>query len=178
MDIFKRPIALLDFETTGEEAGYHEIVEIGLIVFDQATFDIIHTYECKIRPHFPGRMSQRAKRISPYNEEEWKSALTLKEALKPLVRMMKDSILCAHNTTFENGFLDAALKETGISIDMDYHAIDIPSLAYGLLKRKGLASLNMGEIAKFFGIPEEPIPHRAINGAKVEYEFFKKLMTV
>ena len=34
-EIFKRPIAITDVETTGLDAVKHEIVEIGLVLIDQ-----------------------------------------------------------------------------------------------------------------------------------------------
>ena len=43
----ERPIAMTDLETSGDVFGIHEILEIGLVVFDQNNFEIIDTLNIK-----------------------------------------------------------------------------------------------------------------------------------
>jgi len=47
MDLSNKPIAMTDLETTGDIFAIHEILEIGLVLFEQKTFKIIDTFETK-----------------------------------------------------------------------------------------------------------------------------------
>ena len=65
-------------------------------------------------------------------------------------------------------------RKTGIQDMMDYHRIDLLSIAW----TKGLAKnekWNLKTACEMFGIPPEPDPHNALNGAMTAYELFKKL---
>mgnify|MGYP001583431399 FL=1 len=51
-------------------------------------------------------------------------------------------------------------------------------MAWGKLRNRGLRYFNLDGIAEFFGMPKEPLPHRAINGAMRALEVYKKLMAL
>jgi hypothetical protein len=41
---------MTDLETTGDIFSIHEILEIGLVLFDQQTFEILDTLNVKVKP--------------------------------------------------------------------------------------------------------------------------------
>lgn len=170
----ERPIAMTDLETSGDVFGMHEILEIGLVVFDQNTFEIMDTLNVKVKPLHIENAVPAALERNGYKEEDWQDAVSLKEAIQMYVNKTKDAIFCAYNATFDWGFMNEAFRKTGIKDEMDYHRLDLLSIAWA----KGLAKnekWNLKTACEMFNIPPEPNVHRALNGAMIAYELFKKL---
>jgi len=178
MEILTRPVAITDVETTGEDAEIHEIIEIGLVVVNQRTLEIIDTFETKVKPEHIETAEEAALKKNGYNAADWQNAISLKEAMTIYAPKTKDALFGAHNVFFDWSFIFAAIKKTGVKNVMDYHHIDLFTMAWLKLQNSGIEKLNMNEIAKFLGIGEEPWPHRAINGAMKEYEIYKRLIKI
>ena len=191
--IRKRPLAFTDVETTGLESirwrrswyflfvktprQWHEIIELGLVLADQETLEILNTLNIKIKPEHPERLTESALKINGYNAEDWHSAVPLKTAMEKYSELTKDAIFCAQNPTFDWSFINAAFKKTGNPNLMDYHRIDLFTLAWGKLFHTNLERFNQDMVAEFLGFPKEPLPHRAISGAMMAYENYKKLIS-
>ncbi len=75
-DISKRPIAMTDLETSGAVFGEHEILEIGLVLFDQHTFEIIDTLNIKIKPEHIENAVPAALERNGYKPENWIDAIS------------------------------------------------------------------------------------------------------
>lgn len=174
---FTRPIAITDVETTGIDPMTQEIIEIGLVLIDQKTLEVLDTLSLKVKPEHFETASKEALMVNGYNDLDWEQAINLKQAMALYGEKTKDAIFCAHNVTFDWFFISEAFRKTSILNQMDYHRFDLFTLAWAKLKSKGLQKFNLSEIAKFLGLSEEPMPHRAINGAKTAYEIYKKLMS-
>ena len=56
----------------------------------------------------------------------------------------KRRYFCAHNATFDWGFMNEAFRKTGIKDEMDYHRLDILSIAWakGLVKKRKMEFKN------------------------------------
>ncbi len=174
MDISKRPIAMTDLETSGDVFGMHEILEIGLVVFDQVTYEILDTLSVKTKPLHIENAVQKALDRNGYNKKDWENALPLEEAMKIYARKTKDAIFCAYNATFDWGFINEAYRKTDTEDLMDYHRLDLLSIAW----EKGLkheTSWTLKHACELFNIPPEPNVHSALNGAMTAFELFKKL---
>jgi DNA polymerase-3 subunit epsilon len=172
----ERPLAITDVETTGLHPDKHEIIEIGLILADQKNGNILDKLDIKIKPAHIETASPRALEINGYKPQDWVNAVTLRFAMQKYADKVRNGLFCAHNITFDWGFIDEAFKKTGVSHNMDYHRIDLLTLAWRELGPKGLERLNLDSIAKFLGVPPEPKIHRGINGAFTEYLVLKKLL--
>ena len=171
-----RLFALTDVETSGLDYTIHEIVEIGLVLFDPDTLEVIKVFECKVKPAKPEVFDPKARAVNGYNEDDWLQAISLQKAMAVYGEMTKDAVFCAYNVTFDWGFINEAFKKTGNVCQMHYHRFDIMSMAWILLASKGLSRFSMRNVAQYLSIPEEPEPHRAINGAMTEFEIFKALL--
>ncbi|MCL5733569.1 MAG: 3'-5' exonuclease [Patescibacteria group bacterium] len=178
MELLSRSIAITDVETTGLDPHIHEIVEIGLLLINQRTFKVIDMLDIKVRPKHLETASEYALNLNGYRDVDWLGAMSLREAMAIYGRKTKNAIFCAHNTTFDWSFVSKALKETEVENLMDYHRVDLFTMAWLKLKDSGLKKFHMNEVAKYLGIPEEPMPHRAIRGVMVEYEIYKKLSEI
>lgn len=178
MEKNKRKIAMTDLETSGDVFGVHEILEIGMVLFDQQTFEILDSYNRKIKPVRIENAVQAALDYNGYNEKDWLEAVSLKEAMQEYATRAGEGAFCAYNATFDWGFINNAFLETGIKNPMstfeNHDRLDLLSIAWtkGLRNEK---SWSLKSACKFFGIDPEPEPHNALNGAMTAYKLFKKL---
>lgn len=170
----EHPLAFTDLETTGDVFGEHEILEIGLVVADQKNLEIIDTLNIKVKPLNIKNAIPAALQRNGYKPEDWQDAVALKEAMEQYTQMSKGAIFCAYNATFDWGFLNEAFRKTGIKDMMDYHRLDLLSIAWERgMKEKGSWSLRLA--CEMFGVPPEPPIHRALNGAMTCFNLYKKL---
>jgi len=179
IDYLQRPLAITDTETTGLDAQLHEIIEIGLLVVDQKTFKIIDKFEVKIKPTHIKTAVKKALEVNGYNEKDWHKAWDLKEAMETYSEKSKGAIFFAQNSYSDWAFINEAFKKTGVEDLTDYHRIDLFSLGWSKAgKLFGFKKFSLASMCKYFGIEPEPLPHRAMNGARKELEVLKKLSTV
>lgn len=172
----QRNIAITDVETTGLDPNVHEIIEIGLVLISQPGLQIVKSLDIKIKPTHIETATPRALEVNGYNAVDWVDAVDLKTAMDQYAFITKDAIFCAHNVYFDLGFIQNAFQSTGIRNLMDYHTIDIPTLAWGMLRHKGIERLNLSYLCKFLDIEPEPDVHRGINGAMSAYRVLQKLI--
>lgn len=174
------PIAITDLEATGLDCNVHEILEIGLVITDE-TLTIHETFSVKIKPEHIETADPTSLKINGYSPEEWNDAVPLHEAITRYEKILKNAKFCSHNPTVDWGFLRLAFKKTGIMPTPDYttnyHRIDVFSLAWHALKDNPPNSFRLRDIASHLGIAPEPEPHRALNGALLAFEVYKKLMS-
>lgn len=170
-------IAIIDVETSGLEATHHEILEVGMVVFDLDTFSITDLYESKVRPERIEDAEPRALEVNGYDHEEWEGAPSLHEVMMQLYERTQDTTFCAHNMIFDWSFLQAAEKKTGIILPFGRHKIDLLTLAWGKLPHDKVHAWSLKTICTYLHILPEPKRHRALNGALAEYAVFTKLMS-
>ena len=170
---------MTDLETSGDIFSVHEIMEIGLVVFRQKTFEVIHTLGVKIKPEHIENAVPAALERNGYNERDWKGALSLAEGMQQYAEKTKDCIFCSYNVSFDWGFMVEAFRKTGIpnhlSTRENHDRLDLLTLAWA----KGLKDFptpSLKAACKMFGIAPEPEPHSALNGAMAAYELFKKVV--
>lgn len=175
MALLERPLAITDYETTGLDPDVHEIIEIGLVVVDQTTLKTISELDLKVRPTRIETASPKALEINGYTEADWRGACSLYEAMQQFASHVGDAMLLAHNMGFEWSFTRAAFKAVGVTDPMDYHRCDTFTTAVESLRHSGLEKFNLVKVAEFLGIEPEPMPHRAINGARQAADVYRRL---
>lgn len=174
----KRKIAMTDLETSGDVPLVHEILEIGLVVFDPETFEVVDRWETKVKPEHIETAVQAAIDYNGYREGDWQDAMSLGDAIKIYGEKTKDCVFCAYNVSFDWGFINEAFFKAGIENPMSTRAnhdrLDLLSIAWerGLKNQK---SWSLKSACELFGIEPEPEPHNALNGAETSYKLFKKL---
>ena len=174
----ERKIAMTDLETTGDVFGVHEILEIGLVVFNQDTLEILDTLNIKTKPLNVENAVPAALERNGYKKENWQDAVSLEEAIKIYTEKTQECVFCAYNVSFDWGFISDAFRRTKIQNPMstfeNHDRLDLLSIAW----EKGLKnenSFSLKSACKLFGVPPEPEPHNALNGAMTAYELFKKI---
>lgn len=173
---FERYLAITDVETTGLDWEVHEIIEIGLIVARQPDLKIVDELDVKVRPENIAAADPQALEVNGYSEEDWENSVSLKEAMERYQEKTRDSIFLAHPLTFDFNFIDRAFKKTGVENPMDYHQLDLFSMAWLATKDDELLpKVSLRALTEYFGLEPEPHPHRAINGARLAYQILVKL---
>ncbi len=170
-----RPIAITDLETTGLDPTIHEIIDVGLIVIHPQTFEILFTLDKKVKPRHIEMATPKALEVNGYNETEWVHAPDLKSVMETYATFAKNAVFCSHNITFDWAFMEVAFKKTEVLNTMDYHRLDLFTMACVLLRKRGLTKFRLKNICEFLDIPPEPDMHRAFNGTFSAYEVYKKL---
>ena len=168
-------IAYTDFETTGLRPDWHEVIEIGVVIFDDVHFEIVDRFSAKIKPTYPQRLDPKAQACNGYTEEKWKDAWGANAAWSRYAEVTKGCVFAAHNVTFDWAFLEETIKrQPNIQLGLHYQKLDTLSMAYARLP--GTKSYSLKSVCQALGIEPEPEVHSALNGAMKGYEVFKELM--
>jgi hypothetical protein len=59
---------------------------------------------------------------------------------------------------------------------LDYHWIGTESLAWPLYRTRHFPKLSLAELCRYLGVPEEPLPHNALNGAHACHRVYAALL--
>ena len=177
-------LAFLDVETTGLIPGYHEIVNVGIVLSDVDGNEKARIL-LYVQPSHPERASQEAVAINGFEKNLWKSfnAMKPKQAADSLIRFYKmhtagkNVLMVAYNSQFDAAFMDHLFREAGKSIsDIHYYfVLDVPSMAWIL----GLRDLKANDIAKGFEIPgtsNVPIEHHGLGCADLNIRLYRELL--
>jgi DNA polymerase III epsilon subunit family exonuclease len=171
----KHNFAFIDIETTGLNLLKHEIIEVGCVL-TTPELEIIEEFELKIKPENISSADPVALKVNHYNEEEWNSAVGLKNALKILCEKAKDCIMVGHNVSFDAGFLEYAFNKNKILNTMHYHKLDTVSVAWAKLHNDpDFERLSLHELCIRFDIKNKRA-HSALPDAHATFELYKKLM--
>lgn len=177
-------LAHIDVETTGLLPGYHEMIDIGLVMTN-LNGDILDSLFLRIQPGFPERLSEGAFKANAFDPEKWKelNAFSIKSAVDSIIAFhkkiagTKNVLMVAYNSQFDTAFLDHLFRAAGKTWRELYHyfVMDIPSMAWGL----GLTDLSSQKLMKLYNIQDEPHIaefHTGITGALVNVRIYRGLL--
>ena len=171
----KHNLAFIDIETTGLNVLEHEIIEIGCVI-TTSKLKVIEEFELKIKPEHIENADPVALKVNHYDEENWVSSYSLKEAMKILSKKVEKCIMVGQNVAFDSGFLEYSFAKTGVLNTMHYHKLDTISIAWAKLHRDPLLEhFSLREMCIRFGIKNEHA-HTALSDARATFELYKKLM--
>lgn len=164
---------VVDVETGGLNPKEHALLSIGAV--DTNNLD---EFYAEIKP-FPGKIcDSKALEINGlwnYSRHENE----LQEAMKKFKAWVwgRELPLAGHNPSFDLGFLDESFKITNVGSPFGYRTVDLHSVAYAYCKVKGInpPKLTSDNIYTLLGMPQEPRPHNAFNGALWEATAFLKI---
>lgn len=177
---------IVDVETTGTSPNAHSLASIGAIDFDNPK-DQFHG-ECKIWPG--AHIDKEALAINGYTQEELMDIkkMTEGELVKSFLNWAKDRknhTLAGQNPFFDTAFIQAGAARNHIDFPLAHRIVDLHSIAYFHMILHGIkpptqhsrSAIDSDTIMAYVGIPAEPKPHIALNGAKWEAEAFHRLFS-
>jgi DNA polymerase-3 subunit epsilon len=146
-----RPLCFFDIETTGLQAGYHEITEIAFI------HERLGSLCMRIMPMHFDRAQEEALTISRFKPEDWAGEPHLDKALPTIVKYLEDTIPVGHNVMgFDLPFLRGDIRAKGFIDEFVPRAsIDTQVLATSHLIKHGLNGVSLKACCAHFGISNE-----------------------
>jgi DNA polymerase III alpha subunit (gram-positive type) len=176
-------LAFVDVETTGLLPGYHDMIDIGMIVADVEGREIDRLF-VRLQPQHPERTSEGARSVNAFDPDRWRElgALSPGDAVERIVSFHhraaegKTVLLVAYNSHFDAAFIDHLFRGQGRTWRELYHyfILDLPSMAWG----QGLRQLDGSALTKALGIEDEPhvaVEHTGITGAEVNLRVYQAL---
>lgn len=177
-------LAHIDVETTGLVAGWHEMIDIGLVMTDLEG-NVLDSLFVRIQPEHPERLSAGAFAVNAFDAKKWKTmgALSPVDAVDRILAFhkrvagSKKTLMVAHNCRFDSAFLDHLFRRADHSwLEMyHYYVLDIPSMLWGLGER----DLGGDELMKRYNVEDEPHVaeyHTGITGAMVNVRLYRALL--
>jgi DNA polymerase III epsilon subunit-like protein len=176
---------VVDVETTGLSSKYHAMVSIGAVDFENPHRQF--SDECQA---WEGAViSPQALEVNGFTIEAVKdiNKKPLKDMMQAFVAWIsesEDQTIAGQNPSFDYSFLRSAVERTGLTWYPPRRLIDLHALCYAHHLKRGIkpplkehgSAVWSDYIMEYVGIPTEPKPHVALNGAKWEAEAFHRLI--
>ena len=148
MDLSEATYVVFDVETTGLSAIYNDLIQVAASKMYKG--NIIAEFDEFINPGHP--LSAFTTELTGITDDHVKNAKPLVQVLKEFQEFCKDTVLVAHNATFDVGFMNANYERHGLP-KISQPVIDTLEFARNLYpeyKRHGL-----GPLTKRFGVALE-----------------------
>ena len=148
MDLSEATYVVFDVETTGLSAIYNDLIQVAASKMYKG--NIIAEFDEFINPGHP--LSAFTTELTGITDDHVKNAKPLVQVLKEFQEFCKDTVLVAHNASFDVGFMNANYERHGLP-KITQPVIDTLEFARNLYpeyKRHGLGSLT-----KRFGVALE-----------------------
>ena len=158
---------VLDLETTGISITTEKITEVGIMKVKNG--EVIDEFEIFVNPEKP--IPQRVVEVTNITDEMVKDAETIDKVFPKILDFVGDSIIVAHNASFDVGFLKHNAKLLGYEFNNTY--IDTLPLAKDLFP--DLKKYKLGKIADSLGI-EVDVAHRALADVDTTVKVFNVML--
>lgn len=177
----------IDIEASGTNYEKHSIVSIGAV--DLSDPEKQFYGECRIwdGAHVAEDTADFLKmNMSEFSDPKKIPEGELVEKFMRWVDSIDDRTLLGQNVSFDRDFLKAACGRIHHEWSLAYRTIDVHTLCYMHMVKRGITppydaekhrtALDLDAILVYCGIPEEPMPHNALTGAKSHAEVTMRLL--
>lgn len=165
---FDDTFVVFDIETTGLSAQNDSIIEIGAVKLKAG--EVIDTFSRFINPHVP--LSDFIIDLTGITDDMLKDQSDLKDVLPQFLAFVGDSVVVAHNASFDTAFIRVASHKLGLPFSPCI--MDTLSMSRLLLPELKRHKLNL--VAKHLDIPLEN-HHRASDDALATAYILLKLFS-
>ena len=166
-DLLDATFVVFDIETTGFSVNSMKSSKSYVKIKNGIQLDNFSTSFARA-----GKSAEKFELTNISNEDVAK-AQAIEEVLPKFVEFIGDSILVAHNATFDTGFIYYAMKQLGI-YQKDFPCIDTLQLARVLYNER-IKRFNLEAVAKELKV-EIVDHHRAIADARTTSHIFMKML--
>ncbi len=180
----------LDVESSGLDPREASIVSIGAVDTDDPTNQFYD--ECRV---WDGAdINDQALEVNGFKREELLGTDAEARIKKTEAELIRDFVawatdrptnrtLLAQNVRFDLSFVQEACKRAGIEFPFAHRVIDLHSIAWLHMTLRGITpptakhrtALDLTGVLAYCGLPEEPKPHNALNGALAHAECFARI---
>lgn len=177
-------LAFVDVETTGLQPGFHEMIDIGIVMTDLDGIELDEFF-IRIQPEHPERTDDGARAVNAFDEDRWRQlgAASPADAVRRIgefhtrIANNRSVLMVAFNSHFDAAFLDHLFRTAGGEWRDLYHyfILDLPSMAWSLDVR----GLTGQSVAAALGIEDEPHVaelHTGITGARLNARIYRALL--
>lgn len=159
---------VFDIETTGLSKEKEMITEIGAVKV--ADGKIIDRFSIFVNPQRP--ISAEITKLTGITDDMVKDAPTIENVLPEFLKFCEDTVLVAHNASFDTGFIRIAAERAGLG-ELHHTIVDTLELARALLPELNKHKLDI--VCEHLGVTLNG-HHRAVNDAEATAEVFIKFL--
>ncbi len=176
---------IVDVETTGSNPVKNSILSIGAIDFENPKEQFYQ--ECRMWEG--AHVEQEALAVNGYSEAEIKDPAKQSEGelvgnFFAWLKKRNSELVGGQNPMFDLGFIQAGAYRNHLDFLMAHRSVDLHTVVFMHMIKNGItpptknkkSDINSDGIMKYVGIPTEPKPHIAINGAVWEAEALSRLL--
>ena len=138
---------VFDIETTGLSPKFCKIIEIGAVKIENG--EVVDTFSHFINPEVP--IPYTITKLTSITDDMVMDCPTIDVILPQFLEFVGDSVLVAHNATFDTSFIKKFAKDMGLT--MDNSIVDTMTLGHILCPELGKFTLD--RICKHLGIKLE-----------------------
>lgn len=152
---------LFDVETTGLEAGYHEILSLAAIILDD-NLNFKSKGYMNLMPNHWDRAQPKALEVNKIDPKTWKASHTsnaesvekMVEFIDKNVRKNEKVMPMGHNVGFDRDFLKALFKNVGVPWRLHYREKDTIQMMddWRLFTGEKFTDFRLGSCCSRFGI--------------------------
>jgi len=185
----------VDVETTGTEAGYHEIVQIAIqpLDMDFKPYEGVLPFYVELKPDYPLRASKKAMEVNGMSLVYLQSFGVPQETCQDMLLTWFQSLKLAnsrrllpmaHNWPFDYSFISNLLGPDLFSEIFCPHYRDTMELALSIVDLAAISgcaklpfkSFNLRALCGAFGIPYHPDAHDALEDSLAVAKLFPLLL--
>ena len=162
----KKPLAIVDVETTGLWAATNRIIEVGLIRVENG--QVVEKYEQLINPDRP--LPWFITRHTGITSAMVQNAPRFGQIMPDLKRLLKGCVFVAHNVRFDYSFLEQEYHRQGLRFrSPQMCTVELSRQLFPHERYHGL-----DHIIRRFDI-KCPDRHRALNDAEAVWQFIQRV---
>ncbi|WP_274364631.1 ATP-dependent DNA helicase DinG [Paenibacillus thermotolerans] len=150
--------AVLDFETTGDQPGKSDIIQVGLVIVNEQTIE--HTYSSFVKPSAP--IPPFIRSLTGITDEMVQDAPLMEDVVNEIIPLLSDCTLVGHNVGFDLAFLQHALTDAGYS---PFTGRTLDTLDWLRVLFPTLTSYQLSYVSASLGVKHER-PHQADSDAE------------
>ena len=167
----KQRIVVLDFETTGLSArGGDRAIEIGAVALENG--EITDKYQSLIQPGF--QVDTFIENYTGITNKMLDDAPLPDQVFPELYRFLGDSVMIAHNASFDRGFLDMELERVGYQRQAPF----LCSMRVARRIYQKAPNHKLGTLVKYAKVPVTGDFHRALADAEMTALLWSGMMDV
>lgn len=156
---------VFDVEATGLTQNYDDIIEMSAYKLQKGV--VIEKYEKIVKTSKP--IPEIITNLTSITKEMTDKGISQEEFINEFVKFAGDSILVAHNASYDIGMVRKTMREHNI-IDHDFYGIDTANLARAMYGDV-LSKFNLKALSKYLHVKQEH-HHRANDDTRVLCECF------